>query len=288
MQPAAHACLGARARVRSRCAGGCQRTRAWRDAGVARRGDRGARRLGGPRRDRPHALRPRPDPGHRLPPPNQKPPGPAPPPGRRGPRGSLPSDLDAHLAELAHHFFEAAAGGDGQKAVDYARRAGSRAVALLAYEEAVRLYDMAIEALGPDAAQPPGSAASCSCPSATLRAGRGRPGGQGDLPARGRARQGAGLPEMLARAAAGYGGRFLWAHARPTSGSSRCSRRRSPLWARSTTCCASSCSRGSPRRSATHLPASVASASVKTRSRWRAGSATPQRSPTPSPRRQPP
>ena len=62
------------------------------------------------------------------------------------------SDLDAHLAELAHHFFESAAGGNGQKAVDYARRAGARAVALLAYEEAARLYEMALEALGLDAA----------------------------------------------------------------------------------------------------------------------------------------
>src|SRR4029079_110223 len=50
-------------------------------------------------------------------------------------------DLETHLAELAHHFFEAAAGGSGQKAVDYARRAGSHAVDVLAYEEAVRLYE---------------------------------------------------------------------------------------------------------------------------------------------------
>lgn len=59
-------------------------------------------------------------------------------------------DLDPHLTELAHHFVESAAGGNARKAVDYARRAGDRAVALLAYEEAVRLYRMAIDALGPD------------------------------------------------------------------------------------------------------------------------------------------
>ena len=42
-----------------------------------------------------------------------------------------------HLAELAHH---AVAGGDFDRALRYARRAGDRALALLAYEEAARLY----------------------------------------------------------------------------------------------------------------------------------------------------
>jgi predicted ATPase len=57
-------------------------------------------------------------------------------------------DLDPHLAELAHHFFEAAAGGCAGKAVGYAGRAGRRAMALLAYEEAARLFKMALAALG--------------------------------------------------------------------------------------------------------------------------------------------
>jgi tetratricopeptide (TPR) repeat protein len=56
-------------------------------------------------------------------------------------------DLDPHLAELAHHFFEAAAGGDAGKAVGYAERAGRRAIALLAYEEAARLFKMALAVL---------------------------------------------------------------------------------------------------------------------------------------------
>jgi predicted ATPase len=58
-------------------------------------------------------------------------------------------DLDPHLAELAHHFFHAAPVGEAGKAVSYARRAGRRAVALLAYEEAARLFRMALAALGP-------------------------------------------------------------------------------------------------------------------------------------------
>jgi len=56
-------------------------------------------------------------------------------------------DLNPHLAELAHHFFEAAAGGGAGKAITYAGRAGQRALALLAYEEAARLFRMALAAL---------------------------------------------------------------------------------------------------------------------------------------------
>jgi len=63
-------------------------------------------------------------------------------------------DLDPHLAELARHFFEAAADGGAGKAAGYAERAGHRAVGLLAYEEAVRLFRMALAALS--LARPPG------------------------------------------------------------------------------------------------------------------------------------
>lgn len=51
------------------------------------------------------------------------------------------------LAELAHHFSRAALGGDAEKAVRYARRAGDAALARFAYEEAARHYDMALQAL---------------------------------------------------------------------------------------------------------------------------------------------
>ena len=60
------------------------------------------------------------------------------------------SDLEPHLAELAHHFLAAAPVGGADKAVDYARRAGDRAAAQLAYEEAVRHYEMALTLLGED------------------------------------------------------------------------------------------------------------------------------------------
>ncbi len=56
------------------------------------------------------------------------------------------TNIDAHLPDLAHHFYQAAPGGDVQKAIDYARRAGDRAFELLAYEEAASQYELAIQA----------------------------------------------------------------------------------------------------------------------------------------------
>lgn len=54
---------------------------------------------------------------------------------------------DPHLAELAHHFFQAAAGGEARKAVDYGVLAAERAQRLLAWEQAARLYERALQAL---------------------------------------------------------------------------------------------------------------------------------------------
>jgi tetratricopeptide (TPR) repeat protein len=52
------------------------------------------------------------------------------------------------LAQLAHHFARAAPAGEGERALDYARRAGDQAMATSAYEEAVGQYRRALEALG--------------------------------------------------------------------------------------------------------------------------------------------
>lgn len=68
-------------------------------------------------------------------------------------------DADEHLAELAYHFSQAATGADpvgvevdAAKAVAYARRAGDRAMDSRAYEEAIRLYQLALAGCGPGAA----------------------------------------------------------------------------------------------------------------------------------------
>jgi len=52
--------------------------------------------------------------------------------------------LDAHVAELAHHFFEAAAVGGAAKALQLSERAGDRAIDLLAYEEAAGHYERSL------------------------------------------------------------------------------------------------------------------------------------------------
>jgi tetratricopeptide (TPR) repeat protein len=54
--------------------------------------------------------------------------------------------IDAHVAALAHHFFVAASDDSGRKkAAEYAVKAAERADSLLAFEEAARHYQRAIE-----------------------------------------------------------------------------------------------------------------------------------------------
>ena len=61
-------------------------------------------------------------------------------------------DRDAHAAELAHHFREAAADGDAERAIHYGIRAGERATQALAHEEAVAHYERTLQLLrAPDA-----------------------------------------------------------------------------------------------------------------------------------------
>ncbi len=122
------------------------------------------------------------------------------------------AEPDQHLAELAHHFYEAAAGGDTDKAVGYARRAGARAVSLFAYEEAVRLYEMALAALGGAATAAERCQLLLALGDAQARSGDDAAAKATFLRAANLARS-AGLPELLSRAAAGYGGRFMWMHA---------------------------------------------------------------------------
>ena len=58
-----------------------------------------------------------------------------------------PDRLERRLAEVAHHYLEGAAGGDAEKAVDYAVRAARSATAGLGHEEAAELYERALETL---------------------------------------------------------------------------------------------------------------------------------------------
>ena len=67
------------------------------------------------------------------------------------------ADVDAVLDELAHHFFQAAPGGEAVLAIDYCVRAAERAQRLLAYEQSARQYERALQVLElhgpPDAAR---------------------------------------------------------------------------------------------------------------------------------------
>jgi DNA-binding SARP family transcriptional activator len=123
-------------------------------------------------------------------------------------------DSEPHLAELAHHFFEAAPGGDVDKALAYAQRAGDRALGLLAYEEAARLYELGLEAL--EMTQRVDPSARCelllSLGEALAKAGSTAVAEDTFLAAADLART-SGLSQQFARAALGYGGRFYFARA---------------------------------------------------------------------------
>ena len=128
---------------------------------------------------------------------------------------------DAYLAELAHHFFEACrsgnAGGDGTRnaadlAISYARDAGDQALRSLAYEEASRLYRMALQVLErfPSDDLEPRLELLLRLGDAEARGGDLLTSRETFLVAADIARR-SGNAEALASAAIGYGGRFYWA-----------------------------------------------------------------------------
>ena len=121
---------------------------------------------------------------------------------------------EPHLTELAHHFVAAAPAGDVEKAIDYARRAGERAASLLAYEEAVRLFQTALDTL--ELQKPADERTRCELllelGDAQARAGDGPNSRETFLTAADAARR-VGAPELLSLSGLGYGGRFVWARA---------------------------------------------------------------------------
>ena len=115
---------------------------------------------------------------------------------------------ERHANELAHHFFQGIAGGaDPQTAIRYAVQAAERAVAMVAYEEGARLYELALQALElaptPDAAERGGLLLALG--EAQTRAGDG-PGARDTFTRAAEAARRGGSHERLARAALGFAG----------------------------------------------------------------------------------
>jgi DNA-binding SARP family transcriptional activator/tetratricopeptide (TPR) repeat protein len=115
-------------------------------------------------------------------------------------------DLEPHLAEIALHLFASAPAGTAESAVDYSRRAGDRAVSLLAFEEAARLYEMALT-LSQD--NLPRCELLLALGDAQARSGD-TPSSKKSFLEAAELAETLGASEQLARAALGYGGRIIW------------------------------------------------------------------------------
>ena len=113
----------------------------------------------------------------------------------------------AHLTELAHH---AIAGSDFDRGLEFARRAADRALESLAYEEAARLYQVALDAAELSAAS--GTTRSellLAKGDAQVLAGEGPAARETLLGAAAIARS-EGDADLFGRAALAYGGRDIW------------------------------------------------------------------------------
>ena len=114
--------------------------------------------------------------------------------------------LDGRFAEIAHHYFEASAGGGEEKAIEYALRAGHEALQSLAYEAAARQFERALHltdlGVDPDPRRP--CEILLALGEAKSRAGDAEEATQVFRRAVALARR-AGSPELLARAAIGLG-----------------------------------------------------------------------------------
>lgn len=117
----------------------------------------------------------------------------------------------SHLAELAHH---STAASEFDKAWRYARRAADWTFEVLAYEEAARLYELSLEALDLSSRgeEPERVELLLSLGDSYARAGDRSASKRAFLAAAELAKH-SRLARELAHAAAGYGGRIVWARA---------------------------------------------------------------------------
>jgi tetratricopeptide (TPR) repeat protein len=124
------------------------------------------------------------------------------------------ADVDPYLGAIAHHYFEGSSVGNPAKAVEYGRRAAEYASGQLAYEEAARLYRMALQATGVDDSidELLRGELLLGLGEAQARSGNFPGARETFLQAFGLAKA-AGNAGLVGLAALGYGGRLLWARA---------------------------------------------------------------------------
>ena len=124
-------------------------------------------------------------------------------------------DIEQHVSELAHHAYDGA-GDEGHwaEAVSYSRRAGDRALTLLAYEEAARLQRQALDSLEQSRAGDPLLRCELllALGDAQLRAGD-EAGAKASFLEGAELARTLGRTDHLARAALGYAGRHAWGRA---------------------------------------------------------------------------
>ena len=122
-------------------------------------------------------------------------------------------DADERQAELAHHFVEALSGDSSSRAraIVHTRRAGEHAMAALAYEDAVRFYQLAIDLLSEPGTAHEGDhcAMLVELGVAQRQAGEWERSAQTLLRAAEAAKR-LGRPELLARAALHFGTDVVW------------------------------------------------------------------------------
>ena len=112
---------------------------------------------------------------------------------------------DRHLAEIAMHLFEAASTGDARRAAEMLVRAGRRALARLAYEDAAECFERAVEALELAGAQDESGPVRLARGDALLRAGEADAARGAFTAARAMALRHSD-PALLAEAALGFAG----------------------------------------------------------------------------------
>ena len=119
---------------------------------------------------------------------------------------------ESRLAELAHHFFESERDPVAdRKAVEYARRAGVEASRSLAFEDAARLYRIALAALERSATSDPKARLEILLALGdALNRGGEIPAARGPLIEASELAKAQGAPRELALAAVGLGGRMPW------------------------------------------------------------------------------